>query len=57
MTEQDRKKLEAEIEAFLDTQFIREEIPPLTPEGVAAFEKREGKRKKILFPYEGFRKK
>lgn len=52
MTDQDRKKIEAEIEAFLDTQLIREEIPPLAPEGVAAFTKREEKQKKIPFSCE-----
>jgi len=39
ITDQDRKKLDAEIEAFLDTHFIREKIPPLAPEGIAELEK------------------
>jgi len=49
MSKQDKKKIEAELKAFLDAQFIREVIPPLTPEGVAALEKREGKKMERLF--------
>ncbi|HWP69426.1 MAG TPA: hypothetical protein VN437_08990 [Rectinemataceae bacterium] len=49
MTDQDRKKIEAEIKVFLDILFIREEIPPLTPKRVVALEKRKGIKMKRLF--------
>lgn len=49
MTTKDRKKIEAEIKIFLDAQFIREEIPPLTSKRVAELEKREGIKTKRLF--------
>ncbi len=43
MKDEDLKKLNAEIEADLDKEFEREEIPPLFPEFIPEQDEKDGK--------------